>query len=270
MRYYVVADVHGYYEELITALTEKGFFEDKEPHKLIVCGDLFDRGYEAVKLQQFILELMDKDEVILIRGNHEDLAIELIENIHKWMTAAVMYTHHWRNGTVETVLQLTEMRLNEACKNPSECAARMNETPFLKQLIPAMLDYFETENYIFVHGWIALNCLDDCPKYWQCNREFLYDCDWRNFHDKEWEEARWQNGFRLAHEGFIEENKTIVCGHWHTSWPRAHYHGEPEFEKGANFEPYYDKGIIGIDACTAHSKKVNILVLEDNWLNEDN
>ena len=194
MRYYVVADVHGYYEELITALTEKGFFEDKEPHKLIVCGDLFDRGYEAVKLQQFILELMDKDEVILIRGNHEDLAIELIENIHKWMTAAVMYTHHWRNGTVETVLQLTEMRLNEACKNPSECAARMNETPFLKQLIPAMLDYFETENYIFVHGWIPTKStqIQAMPFSVEPLENF------RSANKQQWETARWYNGMWMS------------------------------------------------------------------------
>ena len=68
MKYYVVADVHGFYTELITALTEKGFFEDKEPHKLIVCGDLFDRGNEAVKLQEFIVDLIDKDEVVLIRA----------------------------------------------------------------------------------------------------------------------------------------------------------------------------------------------------------
>ena len=101
MKYYVVADVHGYYEELITALTEKGFFEDKEPHKLIICGDLFDRGYEAVKLQEFILELMDKDEVILIRGNHEDLAIELIENIHKCVYSsyvALLRRKQWSYG----------------------------------------------------------------------------------------------------------------------------------------------------------------------------
>ena len=36
MRYYVVSDVHGYYTPLIEALTDKGFFEDKEPRKLIV------------------------------------------------------------------------------------------------------------------------------------------------------------------------------------------------------------------------------------------
>lgn len=54
MRYYVVADVHSFYNELIKALTEKGFFEDKEPHKLIVCGDLFDRGMQSAELQDFI------------------------------------------------------------------------------------------------------------------------------------------------------------------------------------------------------------------------
>jgi len=44
MRYYVTADVHGYFTELKTALINAGFFEDAEPHKLVICGDLFDRG----------------------------------------------------------------------------------------------------------------------------------------------------------------------------------------------------------------------------------
>ena len=68
MKYYVTADVHSYYDELMTALTEKGFFEEQTPHKLIICGDLFDRGTQAAKMQAFILELLAKDRVILIRG----------------------------------------------------------------------------------------------------------------------------------------------------------------------------------------------------------
>ena len=50
MKYYVVSDVHGFYTELQEALKEKGFFEDTVEHKLISCGDLFDRGREALKL----------------------------------------------------------------------------------------------------------------------------------------------------------------------------------------------------------------------------
>lgn len=63
MRYYVVSDVHSFYTEMIKALTEKGYFDDKEPHKLIICGDMFDRGSESVAMQKFIMELLEKDEV---------------------------------------------------------------------------------------------------------------------------------------------------------------------------------------------------------------
>ena len=58
MRYYVVADIHGFYNELVEALNEAGYFNDVTPHKLVVCGDLFDRGKQAKELQSFILDLM--------------------------------------------------------------------------------------------------------------------------------------------------------------------------------------------------------------------
>lgn len=32
MRYYVTADVHGYFNELKEALTEQGFFKDQDPN----------------------------------------------------------------------------------------------------------------------------------------------------------------------------------------------------------------------------------------------
>ena len=53
MRIYVVADVHGFYSELIKALKEKGWFEDNGPKLLVVCGDMMDRGREALKMQAF-------------------------------------------------------------------------------------------------------------------------------------------------------------------------------------------------------------------------
>ena len=62
MKYYITADVHGFYYELHKALDEVGFFTDPEPHKLIILGDLFDRGLEAVEMQQFVLQLMGKGD----------------------------------------------------------------------------------------------------------------------------------------------------------------------------------------------------------------
>lgn len=104
MRYYVTSDIHSYFTLFKEALTKQGFFEDEEPHKLIICGDLFDRGFEALELQNFIVDLMEKDEVILIRGNHEDLMMDLIRD---WKQKSYLFYHHGRNGTVDTALQLT-------------------------------------------------------------------------------------------------------------------------------------------------------------------
>ncbi|MBQ1804423.1 MAG: metallophosphoesterase, partial [Oscillospiraceae bacterium] len=78
MRYYVAADVHGFYTKLRRKLTEAGFFTDPEPHKLLLLGDVMDRGQEAREMQSFLLERMERDEVILVRGNHEDLFEELV------------------------------------------------------------------------------------------------------------------------------------------------------------------------------------------------
>ncbi len=261
MKYYVVADVHGFYTPLINALTEKGFFEDEEPHKLIVLGDLFDRGEEALALQDFILELLERDEVILIRGNHEDLTVELVEHIHRWMTTVVYFTHHGRNGTVDTVMQLTGMDVMEAIKFPEKCASRMKKTPFFQVLLPTMKNYFETKHYIFVHGWIPCDVIG---KGTEETDIFTYQEDWREQENSRWDAARWYNGMLAASKGVIEKGKTIVCGHWHCSYGHAQLEGKgSEFGEDADFSPYYGEGAIGLDTCTALSKNVNCIVIED-------
>ena len=71
MKYYVTSDIHGFYTPLRDTLTRAGYFEDMEPHKLVIAGDLFDRGGEAAALLDFILGLLKKDEAILVRGNQD-------------------------------------------------------------------------------------------------------------------------------------------------------------------------------------------------------
>ena len=257
MRYYVVADIHGFYTELYNTLAEKGFFTDTEPHKLIVCGDLFDRGKEAVKVQSFISDLMERDEVILIRGNHEDLTLCLIQD---WENFGYMQSHHISNGTVDTVLQLTGNEIVVGA-NARAIKNELLNTPFIEDIIPKMLDYYETKNYIYVHGWIPCNAFGYGG---QANR-FLYKENWREATVADWNYARWYNGMEAARQGVIEPNKTIVCGHWHTSYGHAKIDGTcSEFGEDADFSPYYGKGIIALDACTVHSRKVNCIVLEDD------
>ena len=77
MKYFVSADIHGFYDEWMLALREKGFDVNNPNHKIIVCGDIFDRGKQPKQVIDFILS--HKDKIILIRGNHEDLMEDMIK-----------------------------------------------------------------------------------------------------------------------------------------------------------------------------------------------
>lgn len=260
MKYYVVSDVHSFYDELKAALTEKGFFEDKSPHKLIICGDMFDRGSQSKEMQEFILDLISKDEIILIRGNHEDLMLDLLENAEFNFGRGIDYTHHWSNGTVRTVTDLTGMDVFH--DDYRDIVNKMYETPYIKDIIPKTIDYYETEHYIFVHGWIP------SIKHRGWWRD-LFDSmeNWREANAKMWKEARWFNGMYLFSLGIKEEGKTIVCGHWHASWGHLYLEHDDDEEEINEDEitddPFYADGIIAIDACTARSGRVNCIVLED-------
>lgn len=137
MKYYVTADVHGYFSELKVALTEQSFFEDRGPHKLIVCGDLYDRGTEALQLQAFILELLAKDQVILIRGNHEDLTMNLLNN---WHRRSYLQSHHHTNGTIDTLCQLTGTSIRDLYTNAENVGRSFLQDPYIQKLIPSMVD----------------------------------------------------------------------------------------------------------------------------------
>ena len=239
-RYYVVSDVHGFYTEMIAALKENGWFEDNGNKRLILCGDMMDRGQEAVKMQKFMCDLMDKGELIFIRGNHEDLMLQFIED-YKIMGDALP-RYHITNGTFSTAIQLT---------GEHGSGFDLGHTPFVSKLIPSSINYFETDHYIFVHGWVPVRYGAVCE-------------NWRVAGQKKWDEARWLNGMEQALYGNTIPGKTIVCGHWHTSWGRAYSDSKAkEWGPEADFSPFYADGIIAIDACTAYSGKVNCLVLED-------
>ena len=260
MKYYVVADVHSYLDELVRALDEKGFFSDTEPHKLILCGDLFDRGDRPLELQAFILDLMERDEVILIRGNHEDLLCEMLLHIDEYIPY-IEYTHHAQNGTFDTALALAQMTKQQAKAEPNRLRSAMAQTPFMTKILTAMVDYFETEHYIFVHGWIPCDVvrvgIEEKKRYFTSPK-------WREAGKKAWQSARWINGMEAWKSGALERGKTIACGHFHTSWGHSHLDGRgTEWGSDAIFEPFVHDGIIALDACTVRTGQVNVLVVED-------
>lgn len=245
---FVISDVHGFYDEMIYALEQAGFDPNNDEHFLISCGDELDRGRKPQEVIDYLMSLQRK---IIVKGNHTTLLEDML--VRKYAKS-----HDLSNGTMQTVLDLAP----NAKDTDAACSVVYHKT---KDLISCMVNYFETENYIFVHSFVPLKCNDNLPKYYIKNRKFEKDPDWRNAHESAWEEARWGNPFELAEKGLLPD-KTLVFGHFHTSWPRHKYEGEPEFGDGADFSVYYGDGYIALDSCVAYSGKLNCLVLEDEFI----
>lgn len=265
MKYYVVSDIHGYFSLMKQALQDKGFFDDTESHKLIVCGDLLDRGDEAVKTQEFMIDLLHKNQLIFVRGNHEDLMIDMLNKFEDYRSEIAWgYSHHVSNGTFDSALQLSGMDEVSAFQRTSEFLTNVMTSPFYQELIPASVNYYETDNYIFVHGWIACHTTE-APPWNRRGRHYEFNPDWRAANENDWANARWFNGMELAEiHNIIEHGKQIICGHWHASYGHSKLEGKcSEFGKDADFTPFYSKNIIAIDACTAHSGFANCIVIED-------
>lgn len=243
MIYFITSDIHSFYDEFIRELKNSGFDENNKEHTLIICGDLFDRGMQAKELLDYLLKL---DRLILIKGNHEDLLLECLEQLEHRENINIL---HKLNGTLNTIAQLTninEYDLLCGIYNYEEIKHKLED--YFK-LINKAKDYVEIGNYIFVHGWIPhIKNYEDLSK---CSEE-------------QWKNARWYNGMKEWHNGWKFNNKTIVCGHWHCSYGNYYYHnkGEKEIGDNADYSPFIDKGIIAVDCCTAYTHKVNIVKMQ--------
>ncbi len=253
MKYFVVSDVHSYFKELMDALNEKGFDVDNKEHILCVCGDLFDRGDETVQLFEFVKDLNAQGRLIYVRGNHEDLLFDCLNELKNGYTPSY---HHFHNGTVKTICQFcgqNEWIMYDHTWRDKICEIMQ---PVLDFINANCVDYAEIGDYILVHGWIP---------------SFSNLRDFRSRDEIDWKAARWNNGMDMWRNPANRiADKTIVCGHYHCSWGWSHIRQERKEWPQKNrkdwlksFEPFVDDGIVAIDACTAYTGKVNCIVIEE-------
>lgn len=255
-KFFVVSDIHSFYTPLKKVLDEKGFDPNNENHWLIVCGDAFDRGYESEEVLRFIMSLERK---ILVKGNHDTL-------LEECCLREFPYRHDYSNGTVRTINDIGgagEGKSFDEC-----CEITWNKLARYRELL---VSYFETQNYIFVHSWIPTHkkSKPHPTDKWTTLITDEWMEGWREADNDEWGEAMWGNPFDKAQDGLNQTGKTIVFGHFHTSWAYSKDEGTSEFGEDAKFDIYYGEDYIGLDACTAYTGQVNVLVLEDEFLEEE-
>lgn len=240
-RYYVVADVHGYADLLKKGLKEAGFDSANPDHIFVSLGDLTDRGHQAAECIEYVMSLPNR---VLIRGNHEDLVNYLMFYARSYDGADV------QNGTCDTVRQFAEKTRGFAISNTlmemtwQEVVRDAMQFNLWKQYYNELRNYYEVDGFVFVHGWIPVEVKD-----------------WRNEAASDmWNSAVWAKTPRMVkYECWDNGGKTIVCGHWHSWEFWKNLGGETSYK----FDPYIDPHFIAMDACTAFSRQINVLVIED-------
>lgn len=237
---FVVSDIHGHYTQLQRALDEAGFDENNEDHVFVSCGDLFDRGSENRKVYDFVAHLERK---ILIRGNHDERLAEIFDE------GRINFcdVHNGTDVTLEEFFGVGSVGGCGELRIPKDDMMVSS----LRRLVDEMLDYYETENYVFVHGWLP-TVRGEKP--WRLVE------NWRDADAGAWHSARFFEWQLLYGTNDMLKGKTVVCGHRPT---RLAYAFDPSRSLGDS-SIYYGDGMIAVDAGTISSGRVNVLVIEEN------
>ncbi len=76
---YVMSDLHGMYNKYLKMLELIAF---KEEDELYILGDICDRGDDSVKLY---LDIMARNNIFCIKGNHEQMLEESLPFVFGWL-----------------------------------------------------------------------------------------------------------------------------------------------------------------------------------------
>ena len=263
---FIISDVHGYYDEMIKALEEAGYDENNSEHKLICLGDIFDRGAQSLAVYEYLKRLSDENKAIVLLGNHSLFLIQFLQGSY----SPFNYLHNGLNETIADFWHRTapfeswcmlegncEMNQINYAKWVDICRKDINEEyPELLPWLKSLPKYFETKNYIMVHGAIDTKVPD-----WHhphCYRYNLTDWDALDFNDGS-----------FFGESITNTDKTVIIGHFGTRFLREMYNLPIEEGHEDDILTRDDGRVIAIDATTVASKKINVLVLEDELENKE-
>jgi serine/threonine protein phosphatase 1 len=136
---FAIGDIHGCYDKLRNLIRRLPY--DPEHDTLIFLGDYIDRGGRSREVLNFLCELRRQvKKVVLLIGNHEYLMLEY----HRTGDPALLpfLRHLGIDATLESYGKYSPQSLQNLLFLPEEH----------RQLFHALLPYWETEDYIFVHA----------------------------------------------------------------------------------------------------------------------
>ncbi len=225
---YVISDIHGELDLFKKLLAHF----DPKLHQLVLIGDLNDRGPKSKDCFLLGKKLVEEDNAIYLRGNHEEYFLQFL------VAPEDLFTSYVRNGGKETIESLLYKGATEEY-SPTEIALMIRSYyPDLIQFLVARPLYFEWANYIFVHAGVDLTKKD-----WHDT----------NDHDFLWIREPFHQGKNLT-------GKQIVFGH--TITPMLH--GDMQ-----TTDLWISDGKIGIDGGAVFGGSAHGVIFDKDKMIQD-
>ncbi len=147
----VIGDIHGGFRALIQVFERANVNENDT---LIFLGDYVDGWSESIEVLDFLIALSQKQECIFIKGNHDELLLDWLEDRHENLNEEMWFKHGGKvtvDGYLNVLIDVKQKHIQ-----------------FLKALQNYHLD---EQNRLFVHaGFTNMNgvTLEYFPKllYW--------------------------------------------------------------------------------------------------------
>jgi serine/threonine protein phosphatase 1 len=134
----VIGDIHGGLKALLQILQKA---EIKQNDILIFLGDYVDGWSESPGVLEYLIALSEQQKCIFLRGNHDELLLDWLENRHENIKEELWFKHGGK-ATVDAYLTVSETE-------------KQKHIAFLKSLRNYYLD---AENRLFVHaGFTNMN-----------------------------------------------------------------------------------------------------------------
>ncbi|NHM02302.1 metallophosphoesterase family protein [Flavobacterium difficile] len=137
----VIGDIHGGLKAVMQVLERA---EINENDTIIFLGDYVDGWSQSPEVLDFLIDLSKKQNCIFIKGNHDELLLDWLENNHKHLNEKMWFKHGGK-ATVDAYLKVSE-------------EVKQTHIQFLKSL---QNYYLDAENRLFLHaGFTNLHGVD--------------------------------------------------------------------------------------------------------------
>jgi serine/threonine protein phosphatase 1 len=223
IRTLVISDIHGCYQEF-RELLELVKYKPKAD-KLILLGDLVDRGPGSKEVVEYVIKLSREENVIVLRGNHDQRFIDVMT--YEGTEEELKFFDY---GGLQAINSYQDNNDNDLPSERLKKVRHIIQSKYTHHItfLDSLPYFYEDQNHIFVHAGLNPNY-----KNWkeQPTRDFMYIKD----------------PFIFAKTNV---NKKVVFGHTKT----FDIHGSPEI--------WFGDDKIGIDGGCVYGMQLNCLEMK--------